>query len=161
MYQSLTWLQSILWTGVCAWLLLAISWLSAGYWLAIGWLCLKFNTPEDTRVVIYYYVLKWHMAAINTLDYTVFTRCFGYQLLFAAYWLAIAWLFTGYQHEMALNQYTSRHSHVLLCTKIAHGCNQYFGLECVHNIFWLSAGCRLAIVWLLVGYVPKSIHFKT
>ena len=51
------------------------------------------------------------------------------------------WLLAGY---MAQNQYTSKHSHIL-CIEVAHGCNQYFGLHVVHEIFWQSAGYSLAM----------------
>ena len=56
---------------------------------------------------------------------------------------------------------TSRNSHRLLCTNVAYGCYQYFGLYYVHKMFWPSAGYSLAIGWLLAGYVAKSTHFKT
>ena len=87
MYQSLTWLQAILWTAVCVRLFLAIGWL-----LAVPG-CLKINTLQDIHVVINHYVPKWHMAAINTLDCIVFTRFFW---LSAGYQLAIGWLLAGY-----------------------------------------------------------------
>ena len=57
--------------------LLAIGWLSAGYRLAISWLWPKTNTLQD---IVIHYVPNWHMAAINTLDCSVFTRFLGYQL---------------------------------------------------------------------------------
>ena len=72
MYQSGTWLLSILLTVVCS-----------QDFFAIGWLCPQINTLQD--IVIYYYVPMWAIAAINTLDCSVFTSCFGYQL-------AIGWL---------------------------------------------------------------------
>ena len=97
MYQSGTWLISIRWTVVCS----QDFCLFAGYRLAIGWLCPKINTLQD--IVIYYYVSKLHMAAINTLDCTVSTKCFGYQL-------AIRWLAAGYWLAMSPNQYTSKHN---------------------------------------------------
>ena len=94
---------------------LAISWLSAGLWLGFGWLLVGYvPTSIYFKTGSYYYVPRVHMAAINTLGCSVFTRLFGYQL---AIWLAIS-----------PNQYTSRHSHILLCTKVAHNCNQYFRL---------------------------------
>ena len=66
---------------------LAISWLLAGYRLTISLTLPKINTIQ--YVVMYYYVPNWHMAAINTLDCSVFTRPFGYRL-------AIGWLLAGY-----------------------------------------------------------------
>ena len=55
--------------------------LSAINWLAIGWLLAGY-VPKSIhfKTVIYYYVPKWHMAAINTLKGSVFTKCFGYRL---------------------------------------------------------------------------------
>ena len=74
MYQSGTWLLSKLWTVVCSQAFLAIGWLSAGYWRV-----------QNQDIVIYYYVPKWHMAAINIFYCSVFMRFFGYRL-------AIGWL---------------------------------------------------------------------
>ena len=58
MYQSCTWLPSILWTIACSQDLLAIVWLSSGYWLAIGWLLAGYWPQINTLqyIVIYYYV---------------------------------------------------------------------------------------------------------
>ena len=82
MYQSGTWLQSVLWTVVCLRDFLAIRWLLAGYWLTMA----QNNTLQD--IGIYYYVPKLHMAAINinTLDCNVFTRFW----LLASYRLALS-----------------------------------------------------------------------
>ena len=73
--------------------------------------------------------------------------------LWANYELAISWLWAGYWLAMTQNQYTSRHNHIL-CSKVAHGCNQYFGLcsRDILTISWQLAGYRLAIGWLSAGY---------
>ena len=120
----------------------------AGYRLAIGWQWYKIITVED--IVMYYDVSKLHMPAVNTLDCSVFATFFcltagyglamgwlgwlwvGYWLainyLLASYWLCIGCLSVGCQLALAQNQYTSRYRHILLGTKVAHGCTQYFGL---------------------------------
>ena len=94
MYQNGTWLQSILWTVVCSQDILAIGWLSAGH------------VPKSIHFQIVIYVPKWHMAAINTLNCSVFTR-----------FLAIDWLLVGYWRSMYENQHTSWYSYIL-CTKL-------------------------------------------
>ena len=104
---------------------LSITWLWAGYRLAIGW------------------PLSGHCLALGWL-------VAGYGVFMGWLWV-IGWLWAGYWLAMAPNQYTSRHSHILLhvCTNVTNGCKQYFRLMCSQD-FWLSAGCG-----------PKSIHFKT
>ena len=65
--------------------LLAIGYLLAGHqlasgftrFLAIGWLLPQINTLQE---VVIYDVPKLHMAAINTLGCSVFTRFFDYRL---------------------------------------------------------------------------------
>ena len=108
MYQSGTWLLSILWTVLCPQDFLATGWLS----------------------------------------------------------LTISRLFTGYQQAIAPNQYTSKHSHALLCTKVWHGCKSIlWNGECSQD-FLLLVGYRLAIDWLcpkintcqdiaIFYYIPK------
>ena len=110
---------------------LPIGYLSAGYWLAIRWLlagnCQAINWQSDGYWLAITYLLADHGLTIS--------------------WLFISWLCP----QINILQ----DSHIPLCTKVAHGCYQYFGLWCLHTIFWQSAGYWLA------SYVPKSIHFKT
>ena len=121
MYQCCIWLQAILYTVVVrSQDLLAISWLSAGYQLAIGWLWPQVNTHQD--IVIYYYWPKLSMTAINTLDCRVLRR------FVAIWWLFVGCLLAGYWLATYPNQHTSRQSHTLLCNKVAHGCSKCFGL---------------------------------
>ena len=69
--------------------------------------------------------------------------------LSAIYWLTKGWLQAGYQLSIGwlcpkINTLQDNH---ILCTKMVHGCYQYFGLVCSQDF--------------LAGYVPKSIHFRT
>ena len=74
------------------------------------------------------FTTMYKSCTINIFDCSVFTRWF----------LAIGWPWAK------LNKH--RYSHILLCINLAHGCNQYFGLQCVHRMFWLSAGYWLYMV---------------
>ena len=78
--------------------------------------------------------------------------------------LTICWLSAGYRLAIGWPQpkiNTLQDSHILLCTQVAHGCNQYLGLQCVHEIFWLSAGYILAGYWLAMArkqYTSRHSH---
>ena len=114
------------------WYCLAITWLLAGYWLPMS---KNQYTSRHSHILLRTKVeYGWY-----TLDCGVFMSYFGYRP--AIVWLYIGWLLVG----MSQNQYTSKH---ILHTKVAQGCYQYFGLYCVHKIFWLSTGYRVAIGWL-------------
>ena len=65
---------------------LATDLLSACYQLATSWLLAGHDSKSIHFKTDIYDVPKWHMATINTLDCSVFTGFFGYQL-------AIGWLF--------------------------------------------------------------------
>ena len=80
MYQCGTWLLSILQTAVCSGEFLAIGWLLAGY------------VPKSIHFKTYIILPKVHMAAINTLGCSVFTRFLAIGWLLAGYRLAIGWL---------------------------------------------------------------------
>ena len=72
--QSIYWLtMGQLYAGYCV----SIGWLLTGHGpKSIGWSWPKIHTPQDIHVVIYYYVPKWHIAAINTFECIVVTRFF-------------------------------------------------------------------------------------
>ena len=109
---------------------------------------INFRWPKVSYVYMYmyYYVPKWHMATVNTLD------C-GF--------LAIGWLcpkINALQHSLILLQ---------VCTKVVHACKEYFGLLFVHKTCW-SARCTdwLTDLPTLLLHKPsvntgeKSLHYK-
>ena len=121
-----------------------MDWLWAGYQLGIIWLWLSYG------LTISYIYIGW---------------------LWAGYWLSMGWpwgshgdLWTGHRllwavyqisYQLAMGYPSAGYglSIVWLSYTIYQSwtcCKQYFGLECVHAWFWL-----------LTGYGPKSIHFKT
>ena len=62
--------------------------------------------------------------------------------VWAGYWLAIDWLLPGY---VPISIHFHTQSYTTIYAKMAHGCYQYFGLQCVHKICWLLAGYWLAM----------------
>ena len=92
------------------------------YWMAIGWLyvpkSIHLNTQSYTTM---YQSDTWLLSIILT------TVC-------SQHCLGISWQSAGYWLAMSQTQYISRHSHILLCMKVVHGCKQYFGLQCVHKL---------------------------
>ena len=111
--MAISWLSAMYWlTMDWPWACyngLALGYQSAGYRLAIGWLCPQINTLQDTYTM--YQSGTWLLS-----------------ILCSQAFLAISRLSTGYWLAMSHNQYNSRHSHILLCIKVAQGCYQYFGL---------------------------------
>ena len=103
-WLAISWLLSIIW--------LTMGWLWAASQLSISWLHPKINTLQD--IVIYNYVPKWHMAVINTLDCSVFTRFFGQRQ-------KIGWLLADYVPK-SIHFNTQAY---ILCTKVEHR-YQYF-----------------------------------
>ena len=192
---TMGWLLATCWLSI-RWLLAgyrqAISWLLAGYRLALRYLLvdhgLAINYPSADYVAksIHFKTQSYttictnvHMAAINTLGCSVFTRFCGYRLTMSqnqytsrhshilvcikvahycyqyTFDLRVFMIFFGYWLTMSPNQYTSRHSHVLLCTKVAH---------CCKAILWTVVGSQDFLDWLtdwrtdsptFLGYKPN------
>ena len=85
------------------------------------------------------------MAAINTLDWSVFKIVFGYQQ--AIDWLCLT-INTRQDIHVVIYHYVQKWHVTAINT-----------LDCI--VFTRFFGYRLAIGLVLAGYVPKSIHFKT
>ena len=108
---------------------LAIGWLWVGLWA--GWLWAGYGLVIGYILAGYGLVMDWLWAGYGP----------AMSWISAIYWLSIGWLPADYGPKSI----HLRHSHILLCTKVAHGCNQYFRLYivCSQDI-WLSAGYQLA-----------------
>ena len=101
------------------------------------------NLPSTIlQDIVIYYVPKLHMAAINTLDCSVFRRYFGYRLAIGWPWPKINTL-----QDIGI-YYNVPKLHMVAITT----------LDC--SVLSRFFGYRLAIGWLLAAYGLKSIHFK-
>ena len=139
---------------------LSLGWPSAGYgldmcwhWLSISWQWPKINwlvTAQNQYTSKHSPVIQCTKVADDCNEY------FGLYRFFPKFFGGIGWLFAGYWLAMSRTQYTSRHSHILLCTKVVMAATNTF--EC--SVFIRCFGYRLAISWLLAGYVPKSMHSR-
>ena len=130
---------------------LAIDWLLAGYQMSIGrlsvgnWMAISYLLADSllvisqnqyiSRHVIYHYVPKWHMAAINT----------GHYCVHKIFWLSAGYVPNSIHFKTVLYYYEPNVHMVAINTLGCHVFARFF----------------LAISWLLAGYVPNSIHFKT
>ena len=147
MYQSGTWLLSILWTVVCSWDFFTIGWLSAGYWLVIS---LNLYTSRHSHILLctlyqsgtWLLLILW--AVLCSQDFLVI----GW--LLAGYWLAIGWLYPKINTlpDIVILYYVPKWHMAAITTLGCSAFTRFFGYQ-------------LTIGWLLPGYGPKSIHFKT
>ena len=132
---------------------LAIDWLLAISWLAMWWLLTGNRIAPNQYSSRHSHILlctNWNMAAINTLDCIVFTFI---SLSAADYWLTIPWLANISPEINTLQDICTYH---YVPTWNMDAINT---LSC--SVFTRIFGYRLAISWLLAGYVKKSMHFKT
>ena len=150
-----------------AWLLAAISWQSLGNQLANGWLLAGYRLAIVWLSASSYFQLAmaWisgiQQLAISCLlaDYNgswagyglAINWLFGYQSagyqlairwLSGGYQLATSWLSTDYWLDMTQYQYTSRHSYILLWTKL---------WTCLQAIHWTVVCSWDFWLWLVIA----------
>ena len=131
MYQSGMWLQSILWTVLCS-----------QVFLIIGWLCPKINILQDMLYTTMYQCGTWLLSIL-------------WPVVCSQDFLATGWLLAGYRLAIG---YVLKSIHF----KTQSYATMYQRGTWLLSILWTAVYSQdfLAIIWLLAGYVPTSIHFN-